>query len=355
MSYTENDNIYKLTIAVLTYNRANYLKEMLDSILQQTYKDFFVVIYDNCSEDNTSEIVKPYLSDKRFTYYRHAVSVGRENINYAFKNCMTDYLLIVHDDDIMLPDMAKREISIMDSYDDISLVWTNMNYIDINSNITKLSSYSNKMNDNDFIVNSKEYINIILDKDNVIACPTVMFRMSIIKANNLSFRVDIGGASDLYFWLEINQLNYKFYYINTALYNYRIHNLQESNNSLLLFPFLRIPIYNLLVKNKYSKHIINSWLKKVENDTIKTILRQQDKRKAFKTIKNEILFHDKRDLVFLVKIYYISYLHGFILYIININNKVLNKIKKIIPYNTKLFLKRIFLKKVNKYDKKNIY
>jgi glycosyltransferase involved in cell wall biosynthesis len=175
MSYTENGNRYKLTIAVLTYNRANYLKEMLDSILQQTYKDFYVIIYDNCSEDNTTETVKPYLSDERFTYHRHDVSV--ENGNYALKNCNTEYLLITHDDDIMLPDMVKREISILDEYNDVALVSTNINKIDIKSNIVELSVYSNAMDNQDRIINSREYINFLINKFNIIACPTVMFRM----------------------------------------------------------------------------------------------------------------------------------------------------------------------------------
>jgi len=327
--------MYKLTIAVLTYNRASMLKEMLDSILQQTYKDFYVIIYDNCSEDNTSEIVKPYLSDERFIYHRHNVSVN--NINYALKNCNTEYLLIAHDDDIMLPDMVKREVDILDAYDDVSLVCTNINYIDINSKITNLSILGDTMNNRDCIIESKEYINLLIHGNNVIACPTVMFRMPIIKTNNLSFRGEIGGACDCYLWLEINQLNYKFYYINTALYNYRIHDLQDSKNSLLLFPLLRKPVYNLLLDKKYSKNIINSWLRKVENDTLNEIYKQQNKKKAFNTIKNKILFHDKRDIVFLIKVYYT-------IYIISIKNKIINKIKKIIPYKYKLLIKQILFR-----------
>jgi len=310
--------MYKLTVAVLTYNRANMLKEMLDSILQQTYKDFYVIIYDNCSEDNTPETVEPYLSDERFTYHRHAVSV--HNANYALNNCNTEYLLIVHDDDIMLPDMVRREISILDSYEDISIVSTNTNYIDINSNITKYSVCSDAMNNKDCMINSKEYINLLINKSNVIAFPTVMFRMSIIKANNLSFLSEIGGASDCYFWLELNQLDYEFYYINTALYHYRIHNLQDSRNSLLLFPLLRKPVYNLLVKNNYSKHIIKSWLKRIEKYTLDEICNQKNRREAFKSIREKILFQDMRDLVFLINIFNALYMPGFII----------RKIKKII-------------------------
>lgn len=295
--------MYKLTIAVLTYNRANYLKEMLDSILQQTYRDFYVIIYDNCSEDNTPETVKPYLSDERFTYHRHAVSV--ENGNYALKNCNTDYLLITHDDDIMLPDMVKREIAVFDSYDDISLVWTNINHMDINSKITKTSISGPSFNNRDCIIKSKEYIKVLSSKGNLVNCPTVMFHMTVIRSHNFNFRMEIGGACDCFLWLEINQLNYNFYYINTPLYNYRIHDLQDSHNTLKLFPLLRKPVYYLLVENKYPDYIIKSWLKKVENDTLDEICKNKDTNKAFLTIKNDILFQNKKDLIFIAKIYFI--------------------------------------------------
>jgi len=297
--------MYNLTIAVITYNRANYLKEMLDSILQQTYKDFYVIIYDNCSEDNTTETVKSYLSDERFSYHRHTANIGANNINYALNNCTTDYLIIAHDDDVMLPDMVKREIAVFDSYDDISLVWTNINHIDINSKIIETSISSPSLNNQDCIIKSKEYIKTLSSKGNLINCPTVMFRMSIIKANNLSFRREIGGACDCYLWLEINQLNYNFYYINTPLYNYRLHNLQDSHNTLKLFPLLRKPVYNLLVENKYPDNIIKSWLRKVENDTLDEICKNKITNKSFLTIKNDVLFRDKKDFFFLGKIYFL--------------------------------------------------
>jgi len=297
--------MYKLTIAVLTYNRAKYLKEMLDSILQQTYKDFYVIIYDNCSEDNTPEIVKPYLSDERFTYYRHNVSIGGENGNYALKNCNTEYLLITHDDDIMLPDMIKREIDILDTYNDISLVWTNINHIDVNSKITKTSISSPSLNNQDCIIKSKEYIKTLSSKGNLINCPTVMLRMNVIGSHNFYFHTEIGGVCDCFLWLEINQLNYNFYYINMPLYNYRIHNLQDSHNTLKLFPLLRKPVYNLLIENKYPSYIIREWLKKVENDTLDEIYKNKNMNKAFLTIKNNILFQDKKDLFFLAKVYFL--------------------------------------------------
>jgi len=298
--------MYKLTISVITYNRANYLKEMLDSILQQTYSEFYVKIYDNCSDDNTEEVVKPYLSDARFSYHRHSTII--DNGNYALKNCETDYLLIAHDDDIMLPDMIKEEISVLEQYDNVSLVSTNVNQINTNGDFINYAVFNKWMN-GDCFINCREYINIFVDKANIIACPTVMYRMSVIRKHNIQFRTDIGGVRDSFLWLELNQLNYSFFYISKVLYNYRIHNTQDSRTSPFLTSFLRKPVYNLLSENNYSKKIKKKWLNHIDYSIAREIY--EDKYSNFQKIKDCILFHNRLDFVLHLKIIYKLYMPNF--------------------------------------------
>jgi glycosyltransferase involved in cell wall biosynthesis len=326
--------MYKLTIAVATYNRANMLTQMLDSILQQTYTDFYVIIYDNCSEDNTTEAVKPYLSDARFSYHRHSSMVN--NFNYAIKYCKTDYLIIVHDDDIMLPDMIKEEISIMDSYNDVSIVSTNMNTVS-NDGKTIIGPHVNKNFENCFI-NSREYINILINKANIIACPTAMFRMSVMRDYDFKFRSDIGGGADLYLWLELNQINYKFYYINKELYNYRIHESQDSVLTPFLTSLLRKPVYFLLVKHAYSKYIVKKWLHFVDYNFLEELDKQKNKKIAFNKVKENIFFKDNKDFFLLIGIYNILYGISFI----KVGKLIKNIIKKTIPENIYQYLKKLY-------------
>ena len=316
--------MHKLTIAVLTFNRANYLKKMLDSIVLQTYKDFIVIIYDNCSQDNTEEAVKPYLSDTRFSYHKHTTNT--ENANFALSNCKTEYLLITHDDDIMLPDMVKEEISILDSHDDASMVWTNTNYINTDGKIIKTSVLSQAFNNQDFVIKNREYIKMLVRKGNTIACPTVMLRMSIIRENNFRFLSQVGKSNDCFMWLELNQLNYNFHYINKALYNYRKHDNQDSQQTLFLTPLLRKPVCELLLSNNYPKHTINSWLHYVNNVILIEIGRQPDRKKAFKTIEDSILLKNQHDFFFLMRIMYVIYMPLPIQKILYLPFRILKKI-----------------------------
>ncbi|MDE5603948.1 MAG: glycosyltransferase, partial [Helicobacter sp.] len=56
------------TLTITTYNRSKLLKRCLDSIVMQDFNDFEVWILDDCSSDDTSEMVKAYLKDSRFHY-----------------------------------------------------------------------------------------------------------------------------------------------------------------------------------------------------------------------------------------------------------------------------------------------
>src|SRR5688500_8060750 len=64
------------SVTVLNYNYGSYLPRCLESILEQTYQDFELIVIDDCSTDNSLEVVKPYLSDPRVRLVSHAKNVG---------------------------------------------------------------------------------------------------------------------------------------------------------------------------------------------------------------------------------------------------------------------------------------
>src|SRR5690242_18034091 len=63
-----------LSVTVLNYNYAHYLPQCLDSILSQTWTDFELTLINDCSTDNSLEIIKPYLADPRIKFVNHEVN-----------------------------------------------------------------------------------------------------------------------------------------------------------------------------------------------------------------------------------------------------------------------------------------
>lgn len=96
-----------VTVAIATYNRADYLKDAIETVLAQSFQDFEIVIVDDGSDDHTSDIVSGFL-DERIVYKR----IENSGIAAA-RNVATDmskgYFTAVHDsDDLMLPDRLEK-------------------------------------------------------------------------------------------------------------------------------------------------------------------------------------------------------------------------------------------------------
>ena len=72
----EHRNFPLISVLIPTYNRAGYLVEAVESVREQDYPNFEVIVSDNASTDGTEERVKKYLSDPRFRYYRNEKNLG---------------------------------------------------------------------------------------------------------------------------------------------------------------------------------------------------------------------------------------------------------------------------------------
>lgn len=94
-----------ITTIITTHNRALLLKRAINSVLNQTFSDFQICIYDNASDDETETIVKNFTQkDSRIKYHRHEKNIGMmQNYQFAFDRINTPYFHLLSDDDYLLP------------------------------------------------------------------------------------------------------------------------------------------------------------------------------------------------------------------------------------------------------------
>ena len=125
-----------VTIAIPTFNRANgYLRNAIECALAQTYRDIEIIVSDNCSSDNTGEIVGTF-SDPRIRYFRHDVNIGaNNNFNYCLEKAQGSYFLLFHDDDAIDPDFVETCMKNAGYSNDIGLIRTGVRVIDGDGNI----------------------------------------------------------------------------------------------------------------------------------------------------------------------------------------------------------------------------
>lgn len=113
-----------VSVNLTTYNRALILSKCLESIINQTYRNIEIIIIDDCSSDNTTEIVKKYqVKDNRIKYFRHSTNFGNAQArNTALENCKGFYVAFIDDDDEWIDkDKIKKQVEIFENSDDQKL------------------------------------------------------------------------------------------------------------------------------------------------------------------------------------------------------------------------------------------
>jgi glycosyltransferase involved in cell wall biosynthesis len=125
-----------VTIAIPTYNRANgFLKQALQSAVNQTYRHLEIIVSDNCSKDHTEMLVKTF-DDPRIRYIKHPTNIGASNnFNFCVNEAKGIYFCMLHDDDLIDPDFIEMCIASLKGNFDVGIVFTGNRVIDEHSNI----------------------------------------------------------------------------------------------------------------------------------------------------------------------------------------------------------------------------
>ena len=103
-----------VSVIIPVYNRSAYLPTAVKSVLNQTYKNFELIIVDDCSDDETYFSIIPFLGDNRLTYYflkkNHGVSYAR---NFGIKKSIGNLIAFLDSDDYWLPQKLEKQIKFL--------------------------------------------------------------------------------------------------------------------------------------------------------------------------------------------------------------------------------------------------
>lgn len=255
-----------VSIAMSTYNGGLFLKEQLDSILKQTYRNLEIIISDDSSTDNTIEIIKEYQNkDKRIVFYQNKENLGFvKNFEKAISLCNGDYIALADQDDIWKNNKIELFLS---QIEENVLIYSNAAIIDKNS----------KETGSNFILKSnirKWDSNISFLLYNVISGNTMMFKKELIKYI-LPFPMNITYHD---FWIAFVAATYgTITYTDEPMTFYRRYNEQvtchEKQTHKSYFEKLKYKKENLTnqAKNKTNNLEAFKSLSILDNDTKKII------------------------------------------------------------------------------------
>ena len=209
------------------YNGSRYLREAIESILDQTFTDFTLLIIDDASSDNSVEIIKSY-HDPRIRIIENQKNLGQaKTMNRGLGFAKGKYIARMDQDDISFPSRLEKQTKYLEKNRDIVLLGSWCKIIDSNSQPIKDFCPPARKND---------IINYMVAINNAFAHSSTIFSTNVIQ--------QIGGypqysySQDMALWINIMKRDYPYFIIQEFLVSLRRHEnqtMQEPSKYLIRF------------------------------------------------------------------------------------------------------------------------
>lgn len=217
----------KVSIILTSFNHAEYLREAIDSVLNQIFEDYELIIWDDASADESWNIIQSY-SDPRIKTFRNDVQKrGVYGINKAISEIVTgEYIAIHHSDDVWELNKLEKQVNFLDVHPEIGAVFTNTLPIGEDSRPLqdKLHFYSSIFNQE----NKSRYLWLrhFFEKGNALCHPSVLIRKKCYGECGL-YRYGLAQVGDFDMWIRLC-LKYEIYILPDKLVKFRVRDNEEN-------------------------------------------------------------------------------------------------------------------------------
>ncbi len=291
-----------VSICIISYNQQKYLKTLIDSVLNQTYKNIELFIFDDCSTDGTQEWIKNTYNDTRLKYKNNPKNLGRKlNFLQSTKAGNGKYKMFFGGDDFLHLSCIETYVYFMEKYPNSSAIYTPAYWVDENDKVFKLLNHIGHPKKELQIGNRNEVADLLVF-DNYITPCTVMIKTEILE--KLDEIVDLNAPLadwDLYIRIAMEENN--FIFLKKPLSYYRVHSEQTSQKDFYnsIRPLeTHVYILRKILTDKRAKgflkyrveEIIQHLLRRYEiyrhipeaKEYEKEIIKIQNKLESFKTV-----------------------------------------------------------------------
>jgi glycosyltransferase involved in cell wall biosynthesis len=115
----------QVSVIITTYNRGKTLGRAIDSVCNQTFKDWELIVVDDASRDNTKSLMENYLRDRRIKFFEHTTNRGQNPaLNTGLEHVQGEYIAFLDSDDEWLPDMLEAQLNSFKNNPDIGGSYT---------------------------------------------------------------------------------------------------------------------------------------------------------------------------------------------------------------------------------------
>lgn len=229
----------KISVIMSVYNGERYLSDAVESILNQSFRDFEFIIIDDCSTDNSYDLLEKFANnDSRIKIIRKEKNIGVkgfiENLNIGLDKALGKYIARMDQDDISHPNRFKKQIDFLENNKDVFIVGCQLQLIDEENKETGML----------IAPTADAEIKKAMPKKISLYHPVIMFRNGF----NIRYRDKMLYCEDYDLYLRLMTSDFKMANIDEPLLRYRIHGESISRKNIKfiknLFIFKMFEFYN---------------------------------------------------------------------------------------------------------------
>lgn len=240
-----------VSVVIPSYNHEKYVNETIDSILNQTFHDFEIVITDDGSSDATVDKIKQF-SDTRIRLFRFKNNQGHsKTLNHCIKNSKGKYIAYMSSDDIWELEKLEKQVNYLDNHPDVQAVFSKVLIIDEEGKL-----FQNKEHFYYSIFDQENrpttgWLRYFFYMGNSLCHPSVLLRREVYDSVGL-YNEKISLNPDFDMWIRLGLNKYKFHILDDKLIKFRIRDneLNVSGDT---------PSNNIKARFEY-KQLLNNFL-----------------------------------------------------------------------------------------------
>lgn len=219
-----------ITVCILSYNRAAYLREAIASVLEQSVAPKNIIVFDNGSKGDVYETVSKFESHGVHWQGSEVTHSPIWNFKRAIANADSKYVFVMHDDDKINPDFLQKQVEFLESHQNVGAVTCNGFIID------ETGKRNGKVVRADFVNVEPEYYNCSVDiairyaGDGCIPFSPTVYRTEFVR--QVDFREEFGKFCDAVFFCDMADKG-TIVFRSDVLYECRVHSGQDSIHSPL--------------------------------------------------------------------------------------------------------------------------
>jgi glycosyltransferase involved in cell wall biosynthesis len=253
----------KISVCIPTYNRLKTLREAIASCLSQSHLPDEIVIGDDSGSDETENWIKEKQKDSviKIRYFHNRPSLKQAaNVNHLFKHAEGELLILLHDDDLLMPEAIERLFACFLKKPEIDAAFGKQYLMTDAGVVDEMGSVT--LNDDFYRTSKYEGLKLSsLESGFLQQFPNDGYLIRSKKAVETGYRESAGDACDFDFALRLGLKNVKLYFLNEYTAKYRLSedaiNKKSTNNAgVLSFKFveaLDVPPESQSFRNKWLK------------------------------------------------------------------------------------------------------